>query len=794
MTMKLAMRSLCRRPIFALAAILTIALGIGANTAMFSVIRSVLIQPLPFRDPGKLVEIWESHPALPQLQVTVPDFEDFRHRGASFEQMAAYTLSAMNTTTLLGQGEPEIVHATMAGADLFSAMGIQPLAGRAFTAAEERSQQKLALLNETLWRRKFGGDPGVVGKHIRLQNDSFVVVGVVPQRQAFPEWADLWIPLSLIESELQTRRKYHPLEVIGRLRPGVSAERAQDEIAGIARQLAQEHPETNATVRAYVVPLSRELTAAVRPPLLLAWGAVGLVLLMACANVAHLFLARLSERRDELAIRAALGASPWELMRTGMAEAVLVAAIGGAAGVAAAWWTLGLVRTFAAGRIPRAESTGFTASVWLFAAAISLVAVAMFGLPAAWQAMRSRMQFAAGGRSLVSGRSRLSAMLIAGEVALAMLVLAGVALLTRSFAALVDTDPGFRAERVFAIPNLPLRADWNQSQQFLATQLAPALGRIPGVVDVAAVNAAPMSLAATEHSRYATRFGIQGRAFDSGSYPVAQNRWITPEYFRALGIPLIAGRWLGASDLNTTKIVVNQTLARRLFPRADAVGKQLVFGVMDPKQTASEIVGVVGDVRDMGMDQEAEPTVYGVNTGPAMTLLVKTASSSPEFSRALRDAIHAVDADIPVRRIQPLEENVALSLARRRLALMLLAIFGAMAAFLTAAGIYGLLAQSVSARVREFGVRAAVGAAPAQLVRLILRDALVLTAPGIAAGAILVLAFARLMRSFVYRLSPTDPISMMAAAAFVLMLTFFAAWLPAKRASTVDPAVALRSE
>jgi predicted permease len=784
------MRSLRRRPVFALAAILTIALGVGANTAMFSVIHSVLIRPLPFRDPGELVQIWETHPALPQLQVTFPDFEDFRQRSSSFQQVAAYTLSAMNSTTLLGQGEPEIVHATMAGSSLFPTMGIQPIAGRVFSESEDRGKQKVALLSENLWRRKFAADPAVLGKQIRLQTDSFVVVGVVSQRQAFPEWADLWIPLSLIEPDLQNRRKYHPLEVIARLRPGVDPQRAENEIQSIARQIAREHPDTNATIGAYVVPLARQVTASVRPPLLLAWGAVGLVLLMACANVAHLFLARLTERRDELAIRAALGAGPWQLMRTSMAEALLVAVIGGAAGIAAAAWTVNV----AAGRIPRFESSGLPAPVWLFAAAISLVAVILFGLPAGWQAMRSRLHLAAGGWSVVRGRSRLSALLVAGEVALALLVLAGVALLTRNFAALIDADPGFRADQVWTIPNLPLRTDWEQSQTFLATQLMPALRRVPGVIDVAAVNSAPMSLAATEHSRYATRFGIQGRTFDSGSYPVAQNRWITPEYFTTLGIPLQQGRWLADSDRNSQYILVNQTLAHRFFPHGDAIGKQLIFGVMDPKQTASEIVGVVGDVHDMGMDQEVEPTVYGINTGPVMTLLVKTASSSPELSRALREAVHAVDSEIPVTRIQPLAQNVTASLARRRLALTLLAIFGAMAAFLTAAGIYGLLAQSVSARVREFGVRAAVGAAPRQLIALIMRDALLLTVPGLAAGVILVLAFARLMKSFVYRLSPADPISMAAAAAFLVVLASIAAWLPAKRASAVDPAVALRSE
>ncbi len=314
--------------------------------------------------------------------MTVPDFEDFRLRSGSFQQVAAYTLSAMHTTTLLGQGDPEIVHATMAGSDLFSTMGIQPLAGRAFSDTEERGKQKLALLSESLWRRKFGADPAVMGRQIRLEADSFLVVGVVSQRQAFPEWADLWIPLSLIEDDLANRRKYHPLEVVARLRAGVAPERAENEIQSIARQLAREHPDTNATVGAYVVPLARELTASVRPALLLAWAAVGLVLLMACANAAHLFLARLTERREELTIRAALGAGPWQLMRTTMAEAALVAAVGGAAGIAVAALATRLLRTLAAAQIPRFESTGFGGPVWLFAAAISLVAVVLFGLPA----------------------------------------------------------------------------------------------------------------------------------------------------------------------------------------------------------------------------------------------------------------------------------------------------------------------------------------------------------------------------------------------------------------------------
>ena len=780
--MRLALRSLWRKPVFALAAILTIALGVGANTALFGVIYTVLIRPLPFRDPGKLVRIWETHPALPQLQVTVPDFQDFS-QARSFQQMAAHTLSAMNTGTLLGQGEPEIVHAAMAGSNLFSTMGIQPLAGRAFTDAEERGKQKVALISEDLWRRKFASDLAVVGRQIRLDSQSFTVAGVVPQRQAFPQWADLWMPLSLIEPDLRNRRKYHPLEVIARLKPGVTVEQAQIEIQTIARRLAQAYPETNGTEGAVVIPLTQEMTSAVRPSLLLAWAAVGLILLMACANLAHLFLARVIERRREMNIREALGARPWQLMRQIMGEALLVAAIGGAVGITSAIWTSQLLGKLAATQLGRTEWTGFEGPVWLFAAAISVIGGLLFGMPACWQVMRPRLQLAEAGRSIARGRSRFSTILMAGQVAMALLVLAGVALLTRSFAGLLNEDPGFHAAQVWVVPNLPLGV----------TPFRPGLLRTAGVADVAAINSAPMSLGSTDHSRFATRFGIEGRVFNPGNYPVAQNRWGSPEFFSLLGIPLRSGRWLRETDRNQSQILVNETLARRFFPRGEAVGKRLIFGVMDPKQQAAEIVGVVGDVRDLGLDQEVEPTVYGIAATPVMTLLVKTAGPGA-FAAQLRDAIHGLSPDIPVSRIHPLQQDVSESLARRRFALILLAIFASLAAFLIAAGIYGVLAQSVNGRLREFGLRAAIGAAPAELVRMILREAFVLMIPGILVGVVLSLAFARAMRSFVYQLSPADPLSIGSAAAFLFVLTFLSAWLPARRAAAVDPATALRTD
>jgi predicted permease len=771
------MRSLSRRPAFALAAILTVALGVGANTALFGVIYSVLIQPLPFRDPGRLVRIWETHPALPQLQVTAPDFRDWLTQSRSFDAMAAHTLSAMNTATLLGQGQPEIIHGAMTTNNLFSTMGIQTIVGRNFSDAEERAKQQVAVISESLWRRKFAADPAIVGQQIRLDKESFTVVGVVSKRQTFPEWADFWMPLSLLEPDLQNRRKFHPLEVVARLKAGVTVEQAQSEIQSIASRLAEAHPDTNATVGAYVIPLASEMTRDVRPALLLAWAAVALVLLMACANLAHLFLARMVERREEMAIREALGAGSGHLIRQVLSESLVLAGVGGA---------VGLVLAVGARQILRLESGGLQGPVWLYAIAISAVTGVLFGLPACWRVLSERHRLTAATRSIARGRSRLGLLLLAGEVATAFLVLAGAALLARNFAALLAEAPGFQAERLLEIPNLPVRGDWDKA-------LLPALRRIPGVQDVAAVNSAPMSLGSSDHSRFATRFGIQGRTFDTGSFPVAQIRWNTPEYFQVLGIPLRQGRWLTASEADQNRILINETLARRFFANEDPVGRHLVLGVMDSQQTSVEIAGVVGDVRDLGLDQEVEPMFYSISTGPVMTLLLKTEADPIQFASPVREAIQAVDPEMPISTPRPLAQNVADSLARRRFALTLLGIFGAMAALLTVAGVYGLLAYSVNARVREFGVRSAVGATRGDLIVMILREAAVLIAPGLAAGLVLALVFASVMRSFVYRLSPLDPISLASAAGFLVLLTMISAWIPARRAAAVDLSTALRS-
>jgi predicted permease len=790
-----AMRSLRRRPTFALAAILTIALGVGANTAVYQVIYAVLLRPLPFRDPQRLVQLWESTPVLPQLQATVPDFQDWRNQTHSFAQMAAYTFEEMNRVTLLGQGEPEVVQATNATADLFPTMGIQPLLGRALDAADEQGKHPVALIAEKLWRRKFAADPTIVGRTLRLETESFTVIGVVPTRQAFPEWADVWLPFSWIESELLDTRKYHPLEVIARLKPGATEEQAQTEMHALAARLATEHRETNGTVGAYVVPLARQITGDVRPALLLVWTAVGLVLLMACANLAHMLLARMLDRRQEMAVRVALGAGRGRLMRLVFTESLLLAVVGGVAGAALAVGAGGVLQRMAQGRIPRLEPLGLAGHAPMFVLAVSILCGVLFALPACAPAFRAQAAPAAG-RSMSRPRSTLGSILIAAEVAMAFVVLTGATLLVRSFVGLLSEAPGFNAKGVLAmeVPMPSSRYDDNKSTQFWKTQLMPAVRALPGVEVAAAANCTPMSLSPTGRFRFATRFGIEGRTFDPGRYPVAQYRWMSPDYFRVLDIPLKRGRWLTEADRDQPRYLINETLARQFFPREDPTAHRLIMGVMDPHHDSIEIAGVVGDVRDLGLDEPVPPTLYMISSSPRMTLLVKTAGDPMRLAAPIRDAIHRADPEIAVLKTAPVAQYVADSLARRRFALTLLATFGGLAALLTAAGVYGLLAYSVSGRAREFGIRAALGATPANLLRMILREGAAVTIPGLAVGIAGSLACARLMKGLLYRLSPMDPVSLAASGVLLSIITILAVWLPARRAAHVDPGAALHIE
>ncbi|HUH62641.1 MAG TPA: ABC transporter permease [Terracidiphilus sp.] len=797
--LRCALRSLRRNRSFALAALLTIALGVGANTAVFSVVRGVLLQPLPFREPGRLVMLWQTHPAIPQLQLTAPDFVEWRASNHSFDQMAAYTLQAMNKISLIGYGEPEQMQGTMMSADLLPMMGVTPLVGRSILPSEEKGREHVALLSEALWRRKFGADRSIVGKPIRIETESFTVVGIVPQRNGFPVWADIWLPLSLLEPDLQTNRQFHPLEVVGHLRPGVSIESAQAEMQALAQRQSQAHPATNKIVGAAVIPLADEVSGSVRPALLMVWASVGLILLIACVNVAHLLLAHGASRKREAAIRAAIGARRSQLIRLFLVESLFIAVLGGALGLVLAWYLTPALTSLAAPEIPRFAQVSVDRGVFLFALAVSALCGVLFGLPLAIRSARSDLGEVlkqSGGVSFALRRGRIGGVLVMAEVALSLAVLIGAGLLVRSFYALLEVAPGFRADHVLTMQvHLPSgKYDWQKAEEFFRSALFPKIRTLPGVVDVAAANTVPMALDRTEHSRFATRFGIVGHTFEPGQFPVALNRWVSADYLRTMGIPLKSGRYLAASDSNKPVVVINQAIAQRFFAGQDPVGKQILLSVMTPKPSSAEIVGVVGNTRDWALDIEPEATFYGVAISPSMTLVVRTQSDASSLARAVRQTAMSTNPELVVGEVRSMQQVVASSLAQRRFALLFVGGFALLALALAAIGISGVVSYSIATRTRELGLRIALGAQYREVVGLLLKESLGLVVPGLVVGCALAFALTRIMATLLYGVTAADPLTYLGAAIFLMMVAMAAVYVPARRATRIDPMQALREQ
>ena len=783
-----AWRSLRRSPAFTLTAILTIALGIGVNTAVFHLIYTVLLHALPFRDPARLVHIAETHPAFPSFQVAAPDFFEWQRRASSFEEIAAYTFQEMNKGTITGAGEPEPVQCVQASYRLFPMLGIEPILGRSYSAEEESGKAPVALLSETLWRRKYAADPAIIGRKIRLDTTPMTVIGVVSQRQAQPDWADVWMPMSFLDPALTQTRRFHPLEVIGRLKAGVSIEHAQAEMKGVAASLAQSYPETNGNVGCTVLPLSRWMTGEVRPSLLIAWAAVLLVLLLACANVAHLVLVRTVHRSREMAVRAALGAGSSRLTRFLLAENLTVAVLGGILGAILARAVLPLfLSRLAPGEIPRTGSASYPPEVILFGAAATLLCALLFALPAILLSRKLDLQQVIR-QSLLSARHRswFGASVIAAEIALAFVVVFGAGLLYRSFETILQEDKGFRSDHILTA-DTPLAFDWAKSQLLFDQRVAPRLAAIPGVRAVAAANFAPMSLNSTELSRFATRFGLPGQTYQPGTFPVAQLRWTTPEFFRVLGIPLKRGRLFTASDVNKPGLIINEALARRYFPKQDPVGQQLVMNVVSPQPDSQPILGVVGDVRDLALDLEPRPTLYTLGVSNRMSVLIRTQGDPAALIGAVRQTLHDINPDAAITALAPLDSLVSASLARRRFALELLSVFAVLAVLLTAIGVYGVVAYSLSWRTGEFAIRLALGARRAHLLSLVTRGFVVPAALGALAGAGLAILFARALRTQLYKLSPADPVVLAAAGSVLALLVFLSALRPAVRASSISP-------
>ncbi|MFN7936920.1 MAG: ADOP family duplicated permease [Bryobacteraceae bacterium] len=771
-----SIRGLLRAPGFFIPAVLTIGLGIGVNAVVFHRVYATLFESLPYRAPQRLTHIMETHPEFPRTQIAAPDFEDWKRRSRSFSSMAAFTFQAVNKWVLTGEGDPEIIQVTQASHELFPMLGATPLLGRWYTAEEEARKAPVVLISESLWRRKLGANPNIVGRTIRLVNFAVTVAGVVSKQQAMPAWADVWMPLTFLDPALTESRKFHALESIGRLRDGVTLEQAEAEMRGIAASLASEHPATNRAIGVSLMPLQAALTGDARPGLLIAWGAVSLVLLLATVNVAHLVLVRTAGRAREVAVRAALGASPKQLAAFLFFENAVVCALGGALAMVVLWLS----------------GQSFPL---LFVGGAALLSALLLGIPALfhlrgmdlYQTIKQSSGVWSSHRKAWFGNA-----ILASEVALALAVIAGAAMLYRSYESLLGEDVGFRADNVAVVDTMMLGTSWEEGLRRFEQEVAPRLRAVPGVVSVAAANCAPMTLSPSETGRYATRFGVPGRTFEAGRYPVAQLRWITPDYFTTMGIPLQNGRLFEAKDRGKQGYIINATLARRFFGDENPVGKSLLINVTDAKPQQVPILGVVGDVRDLGLDVAPQPTLYIYGASPRETILVKTAVDPNTLLPVLRRTVRDVEPNAVFPLASPLNDVVAASLARRKQTLSLLGAFAALAALLTAIGVYGVMSYALARRANEFAIRIALGATRGSVWALVLGDVAITMIAGVGAGAWMSYLFAQAVRTQLYKTAPADPWVLTGSVAVILLLALMASVRPIHRAASISPESLLR--
>ncbi|HEY6290080.1 MAG TPA: ABC transporter permease [Terriglobia bacterium] len=796
-----------RNPVFAAVAILTLALGIGANTAIFSVVYAVLLKPLPFASPGQLVRVFEANDraGIGGSGCSYPEFLEWRRQNHVFSGMAALQGHEL---TLTGGGEPMVVKVGDVTADFFLVLGVPPLMGRTFLPEDnEQGAAPVAVLSDGLWRSRFGADPDLIGRTIDLDKRSFTVVGVMPPNFRFVldgRGGQLWIPVVQDPAfgPVTKRPGGHWFTAIARLKPGVSAAQGQAEMDALGPRLAQQYRPGDDGWKIRTASLRNAMTYNATPAaLLVLLAAVGLVLLIACANVANLLLARATSRAKEFAVRAALGAGRTRILRQLLTESAVLGLLGAAVGIALAFWGVqGLSGLLPAG-LPHAESIRVDGSVLVFALFLSLGASLLFGVaPALFAAdprLQTTLQESAGRPGEGKGRRRARNLLVTAEVALAMVLLVGAGLLIRSFAALLSVNPGFDTRKILKA-EVPLpRFQYSTPQQWIAfsNEVLARVQAEPDLRDTAI--ALPMPLAdgcANLPFRIAN-----APALPAGRISTADYVSVSPNYFHVVGIPLMRGRYFSQQDeVSTPQVaIISEELARIYFPHRDPLGQQLIFGFPPDGDVRREIVGVVGDVRDAALNQAPGPMMY-VPFAQAplwgVGLVVKTSSSADAAAHAIRQKVHEVDRDLPVTDIQWMSEAVDASLTPTRLRTWLLGLFGAIALTLAAAGIFGVISYSVSCRTHEFGIRMALGATRREILRLVLGEALRLALAGVGAGIIVALGLTQLISSLLYGVRPRDPVTLIVLPLLLTGTALLAAYLPARRATTVDPMTALRHE
>jgi putative ABC transport system permease protein len=792
------LRLMRRAPGFSVAAVLTIALGIGATTAMFSVVYGVVLKPLPYGNADRLVNIWSTAPkrGLSRAFVAMANVYDFKARNHVFEDIAA--LRAVANYNLTGQGEPERLNGSRVSANLFPVLQVTPLIGRTFTEDEDEiGHDRVALLGYGLWQRRFGGDPAVVGRSISLNGEPHVVVGVMRRDFAFPTRDyEIYTPLTFDPQELVNRMNYSYLAV-ARLRPGVSVEQAQAELSMLASQIEREHPKENEGIGAAVAPMLDDTVAAVRAPLFVLLAAVGAMLLIGCANLANLLLARALVRQRELAVRAALGASRGRLVVQSIAELAPLVAVGGALGVIAAAWAIDVVVPLLPADLPRVENVGLHAPV-LAASGATLALIALFaGVWPALEAARGGLaasvaDLSRGGTGSLS-RTRLRDALVVAQIAATLWLVIGATLLARSFGELKQVNPGFQPDRVYTMHLAIPRAKYPQDRDVAAfcARILDRIRAVPGVMSAAFVNRLPLA--------GGTQTGpIEFEGIPKGiSTENVDFRTVTPDYFATLRIPLLGGRLFTDRDDEEAPgvAIIDEQLAKRAFAGADPIGRRVRIPVADlPWLT---IVGVAGHIRHDRVDEDVRPQIYfnyRQRAQDRMALAVRTQADPAAVGRSLVAAIREVDPEQPVYDARPLEEVVDRSLGQRWLQTAVLAAFALVSVVLASIGVYGVIAYAVGQRSREFGIRVALGARRSEIVALVMRRGALLFATGAAIGLAIGAATGRVFASMLFQVKPLDLVSFSAATAVLLVVAAAACLVPARRAGAVDPSIALRTE
>ncbi|MBN1208411.1 MAG: ABC transporter permease [Myxococcaceae bacterium] len=807
--LRFGLRGWARQPGLTLVVLLTLALGIGANTSIFSVISAVLLRPFAAPEPERLVRIWGVDTAQAQQAgdagqkeygVSPVDFRDWRAQSRSFEALSVFSNGG---STLTGAGDAVQVRSSSVSPEFFSLLGATPVLGRFFEMdAEGRPEQKVLVLSESLWRRQFGGEPSVLGRTVTLAGTPHTIIGVAPlgleppilDPRGAPE---LWRPAALDEPpSLRGARWY---AVLGRLRPGVTVAQAQAELDAITQRLEQAFPATNTGQGARVMPLADSLVQEVRPVLLLLFGAVGFVLLIATANVANLLVARSVSRQRELAIRSTLGASRARLLRQLLVESLLVALSGGALGLLLSLWMTELLVSLSGSDIPRLQHVHVDARVLAFTLAVSLSTGLLVGLLPALQGSRTAPRITSGlpGRAVSAGPAQLwtRQSLVAGEVALSLVLLVGAGLLLQSFWRLQRVDPGFQPGQVLTLELSTPRPGTTRVEQVLATShtLLDRVRALPGVVDAGTINLLPLSGVGSCQSVV-----IEGRPQVPGLAPCAEARRSSPGYFQAMGLPLLAGRLFDTRDTEERPrvVVINSAMARRFFPGEDPIGRRI--SVNNPAKPAwREIIGVVGDVRHFGPAREPAPELHESQLQePAWSywLVVRADRDAEQVLAAVRGVVRRIDPEIPVYNVRTAEALLSGAVAQPRFRALLLGLFAALAVVLAAVGITGVVSWSVAQRTREIGIRVALGAQPRDVLRLVMGQGMAAVMAGVALGVAGALALTRVMDGLLFGLSAADPLTLLGGVAALTAAALLACYLPTRRALRVDPAVALRLE